>query len=63
MITIPPCILVAHDPPPPMRAAYGQEFGSHYELLFLPDLAPADRSAARAVVRRANLTLSIKPLQ
>ena len=39
MITIPPCILVAHDPPPPMRAAYGQEFGSHCELLFLPDLA------------------------
>ena len=40
MITIPPCILVAHDPPPPMRAAYGQEFGSHCELLFLPDPAP-----------------------
>ena len=51
MITIPPCILVAHDPPPPMRAAYGQEFGSHCELLFLPDLAPADRSAARARAR------------
>ena len=50
MITIPPCILVAHDPLPRMRAAYGQELGSHCDLLFLPHLAPADRAAARARV-------------
>ena len=51
MITIPPCILVAHDPQPRMRAAYGQELGSHCDLLFLPHLAPADRAAARARAR------------
>ena len=50
MITIPPCILVAHDPLPRMRAAYGQELGSHCDLLFLPHLTPADRAAARARV-------------
>ena len=51
MSTIPPCILVAHDPLPRMRAAYGQELGSHCDLLFLPHLAPADRAAARARAR------------
>ena len=51
MITIPPCILVAHDPLPRMRAAYGQELGSHCDLLFLPHLAPADRAEARARAR------------
>ena len=51
MITIPPCILIAHDPLPRMRAAYGQELGSHCDLLFLPHLAPADRAAARARAR------------
>ena len=51
MTTIPPCILVAHDPLPRMRAAYGQELGSHCDLLFLPHLAPADRAAARARAR------------
>ena len=50
MITIPPCILVAHDPLPRMRAAYGQELGSHCDLLFLPHLAPAARARARVLI-------------
>ncbi len=51
MIAVPPCVLVAHDPPPEQRAAYGQELGSHCELIFSADLAPADRADARARAR------------
>ncbi len=43
-----PCILVAHNPAPEARAAYGQELGSRCELLFLPGLTSTDRDAAKA---------------
>ena len=51
MIAVPPCVLVAHDPPPEQRAAYRQELGSRCELIFSADLAPADRADARARAR------------
>ena len=51
MIAIPPCILVAHDAAPRMRAVYGQELGSRCELVFRPDLAAADWTAVRGRAR------------
>ena len=51
MTAPPPCILVAHDPAPESRAAYGQELGSRGELVFRSDLAAADWASARARAR------------
>ena len=53
-----PCILVAHNPTPEARAAYGQELGSRCELLFLPDLTSTDRAAAEA---RAHVLIAQNP--
>ena len=53
-----PCILVAHNPTPEARAAYGQELGSRCELLFLPDLPSTDRAAAEA---RAHVLIAQNP--
>ena len=51
MNTTLPSILVPYDPAPEARAAYRQELGSGCELLFRPDLAPAEWDAARARAR------------
>ena len=51
MTTPPPCILVAHDPSPEARAAYGQELGPGCELVFRSDLAPAGWEAVRTRAR------------
>ena len=53
-----PCILVAHNPTPEARAAYGQELGSGCELLFLSDLTSTDRAAAEA---RAHVLIAQNP--
>ncbi len=53
-----PCILVAHNPTPEARAAYGQELGSRCELLFLSDLPSTDRAAAEA---RAHVLIAQNP--
>ena len=46
-----PSILVPYDPSRAARAAYRQELGSGCELLFRPDLTPAEWDAARARAR------------
>ena len=50
-VAAPSCVVVAHDPTPEVRDAYREELGARCELLFLPDLAPADRAAALARAR------------
>ena len=48
---MPPSILVPYDPPRAARAACRQELGTGCELLFRPDLAPAEWDAARGRAR------------
>ena len=58
MTPAPPCVVVAHDPTPEMRAVYRQALASRCELLFRPDLAPAGWQAARA---RADVLIAQNP--
>ena len=51
MITTLPCVLVTHDPQLEARVAYRQQLDSRSELVFKPNLAPAEWAAARARAR------------
>lgn len=55
-----PVVLVTHQPPEPIRNAFGDVLAGKAELLFLPDLADGPR---RDALRRARAVLTYHPIR